>query len=819
MLSNAKGNRKKGKSMRRSSLIHLMLSASAVPGLLAATATPALAADQPAAQAPDQPDDGEIVVTAEKRSGSASRIGLSITALSGEAIQSARISDTRDIVRFVPGFTAAQSITNTPIYTLRGIGFNTPNLSSTSPVGIYVNDTAYAYPYMTQQTAYDLERVEVLKGPQGTLYGRNTTGGLVKFVTARPGDRFEADAEIGYGSYQTVISRGYVSGPLSDTVGARLAWTSENSSKGWQKSVTRGERLGEKDRQAARLTLVWNPDSAFRAQLVGSFWRDGSDTQAPQAILYAPETPAFALPDAAIAPSLLLNAKNNQADWTPANVPGPRGTSPQRPAYRSDATFYSAALELSYDFADGMVANSSTAFNRVRRHDMNDVNGIPFETLSYEPRGHINSLSQEIRLSKSTPELSWTVGGYASRDDIFEGQVAWLDNFSTVQLIRFVGGTVPNPYTAQQIAEGLRLDDAVADIKTRSYSLFGNIQPQITPTLKATIGARYTSDWTHYSGCTRDVGNNASPVWNVVVAGVIAGLPNPNLGAGDCITFLPDFSAFSGEVKDKLKEDNLSWRLALDWTPSSTSLVYASVSRGFKSGGFPIVAANISSQLAPFKQEKVTAYELGAKLRLFGGAVRTSSAIFYNDYRDKQVYTVVADPIFRTLERTQNVPKSEIYGAETEVEWRIAPGLSWRGALSYIHTNVLEYQGFDQDGVAQNFRGDSFPYSPKWQASGGLTHRFDLANGMAVTSVANISYQSRSHADFRDYARYNIRAYALVDGSVTLAGRDDRWRASLWVKNLFDKDYWTSVNYGRDVYVRFAGMPRTMGATLAYHFN
>ena len=287
--------------MRRSSLIHLMMSASAVPGLLAATATPALAADQPAAQTPDQPDDGEIVVTAEKRSGSASRIGLSITALSGEAIQSARISDTRDIVRFVPGFTAAQSITNTPIYTLRGIGFNTPNLSSTSPVGIYVNDTAYAYPYMTQQTAYDLERVEVLKGPQGTLYGRNTTGGLVKFVTAKPGDRFEADAEIGYGSYQTVTSRGYVSGPLSDTVGARLAWTSENSSKGWQKSVTRGERLGEKDRQAARLTLVWNPDSAFRAQLVGSFWRDGSDTQAPQAILYAPETPAFALPAAAIA--------------------------------------------------------------------------------------------------------------------------------------------------------------------------------------------------------------------------------------------------------------------------------------------------------------------------------------------------------------------------------------------------------------------------------------------------------------------------------------------------------------------------------------
>lgn len=805
--------------MQSNRLIRMLLSASVLPGLAAASA-PASAAEQPIApRSVDQPEEGEIVVTAEKRAGNASRIGLSITAIGGEAIQAARVSDTRDIVRFVPGFTAAQSITNTPIYTLRGIGFNTPNLSSTSPVGIYVNDTAYAYPYMTQQTAYDLERVEVLKGPQGTLYGRNTTGGLVKFVTAKPGDHFEADAELGYGSYRSVTSRGHVSGPLSETLGARFAWTSENSAKGWQKSVTRDERLGEKDRHAARLTLVWNPDSAFRAQLVASVWRDRSDTQAPQAILYAPETPAFALPVAAIAPSLLPDARNSQADWTPSSVPGPRGTSPQRPAYRSDGTFYSAAMELAYDFDNGMVANSSTAFNRVRRHDMNDVNGIPFETLSYEPHGHINSLSQEIRLSKSTPDLSWTVGGYASRDDIFEGQVAWLDNFSTVQLIRFVGGTVPHSYTAQQIAEGLRLDDAVADIETRSYSVFGTIQPQLTSTLKATLGARYTRDRTRYAGCTRDVGNNASPVWNVVVAGVIAGLPNPNLGAGDCITFLPDFSAFSGVVKDRLKEDNLSWRLALDWTPSAASLVYASVSRGFKSGGFPIVAANISSQLAPFRQERVTAYEVGAKLRLFGGAVRTSSAIFYNDYRDKQVYTVVADPIFRTLERTQNVPRSEIYGAETDVEWRIAPGLSARGALSYIHTNVLEYRGFDQDGVAQDFRGDSFPYSPKWQASGGLTHRLDLANGMALTSVASISYQSRSHADFRDYARYDIRAYALVDGSLTLSGRADRWRASFWVKNLFDKDYWTSVNYGRDVYVRFAGMPRTMGATLAVHFD
>jgi len=369
----------------------------------------ALAATDPVAEGDNETGASiadEIVVTAEKREGSASRIGMSIIALSGEAMEAAQVRDTRDLVSFVPGFTAAQSVTNTPIYSLRGIGFNTPNLSSTSPVGVYVNETAYAFPYMTQQTSFDLERVEVLKGPQGTLYGRNTTGGLIKFVTAKPTRDFDAQAEIGLGSYQTLTSRGHVSGPLSDTLGVRLAWTSENSFKGWQKSVTREERLGEKDRQAARLTLHWEPSSSFSAQLLASFWRDRSDTQAPQAILYAPETPAFALPDAAIAPSLLLQGKNGQADWTPANVPGPKAYSPQRPAYRSDGKFYSVALELAYEFGGGVTLNSATAFNRVSRHDMNDVNGVPFETLSYEPRGSINSVSQEIRLANSTPELT-----------------------------------------------------------------------------------------------------------------------------------------------------------------------------------------------------------------------------------------------------------------------------------------------------------------------------------------------------------------------------------------------------------------------------
>ncbi|MFV3126757.1 TonB-dependent receptor [Niveispirillum sp. KHB5.9] len=760
----------------------------------------------------------EIIVTAEKRSGVADRIGMSIAAFGGEALESLRVTDTKDLVQMVPGFTAADSVAGTPIYTLRGIGFNTPNLSATSPVGVYLNDTALAYPFMTQQMAFDLARVEVLKGPQGTLYGRNTTGGLIKYVTANPGDTYEGALTAGYGNYQSFTMQGHVSAPISETLGIRVAFTAENSDKGWQKSVTHGERLGEKDRLAGRATLQWKPEGGLVATLRSSFWRDRSDTQAPQAIYYLPENPAGTLALSQIAPSLLLDAKNSQADWVPADHPGPRTFSGQRPPYRMNADFQGHALDLEYAFDNGLLLNSSTSYNRVTRDDMIDANGAPFEMLSYQPRGHVNSFSQELRLSGDAERLNWTLGSYYAHDDIFEGMTAWLDDFSTVRVLRAVGAMVPNSYQPGQIAQGLRVDEAVADMKTDSYSLFGSGQYALTDALKLTLGARYNIDRTLFDGCTRDVANNTAPIWNTVVAGVLAGVP-ANIQPGGCITFNDTMTALSGMVHDRLREDNLSWRAGLDWTLPDGTLLYGTISRGYKSGGFPVIAANTSRQLLPVRQEEVTSYEMGTKLRLLDGALRTSLAAYYSDYRDKQVFGVLTDPLFRTLERVLNVPRSEIWGLEADVNWRLTSGLTARAAASWTQTKVLDYQGFDQFGNAVDFRGSEFPYSPEWQVNAGLDHVTDLSADLSLRSTLSLSYQSRSHGDFQDLAYYTVKSRMLVDGGVTLLGPDERWTAGIWVRNLFNRDYWTSVNYGRDMFSRSAGMPRTYGVNLGWKFG
>ena len=146
----------------------------------------------------------EVTVTAQKREQSAADVPVAISAFSGESLETLGLTDTRDLTALVPGFSVAKSSANTPIYTLRGVGFNTPNVSSTSPVGIYIDEAAFPYSYMSQGLTFDVKRVEVLKGPQGTLYGRNTTGGLVNYITNKPSDQFEARIRLQAGNFDTI---------------------------------------------------------------------------------------------------------------------------------------------------------------------------------------------------------------------------------------------------------------------------------------------------------------------------------------------------------------------------------------------------------------------------------------------------------------------------------------------------------------------------------------------------------------------------------------------------------------------------------------
>ncbi|CAM4195402.1 TonB-dependent receptor plug domain-containing protein [Novosphingobium lubricantis] len=264
-------------------------------GLMATVALPAVAYAQSTGGSAEGADTagndapfGEIVVTAQKRDQRTQDVGIAIAAFGGDQMEALGVVDVKDVAVLVPGFTVAKSFRGPPIYTLRGVGFNTPNMSTSSPVGIYLDEVAYPYPIMTEGLSLDLSRVEVLKGPQGTLYGRNTTGGLVNSIANKPTAERSAEVKVSYGSYQSYGIEGFLNGGIAPNLNARLAFDVQRADKGWQVSVTHGQRLGKVDKAAARFSLGWEPSDRTRFLLTANWWKDRSDTQAGQSIAAFP---------------------------------------------------------------------------------------------------------------------------------------------------------------------------------------------------------------------------------------------------------------------------------------------------------------------------------------------------------------------------------------------------------------------------------------------------------------------------------------------------------------------------------------------------
>lgn len=782
------------------------------------------AAQQPVAQAAtpaasdtgdDQSTGADIIVTAQRRSERINDVPMSIQAFSGDRLQDAGVTSPEGLTQVTTGLNFARSPGNTPIYTMRGIGFNTPNLSSTSPVGIYYDEVSYAYPYLANGPMFDIERVEVLKGPQGTLYGRNTTGGLINFIAAKPGDQLQAGFKAELGNYETYNFEGYVSTPLGDGAGLRISGRWENSDKGWQYSATRGERLGEKDRLGLRAILALKPSDRLSIDLTASYWRDKSDTTASQAVAFQPVSPPFAVPGGAGLVRTTWDA--GQADWDPATA--------GKPAFVADARFFGLAARVSYELNDTLSLISLTGYNDVRRNDFTDVDGTPSEIFAYASIGRIKSLSQELRLVGSSDTVNYTIGAYYSRDKIQDDQVGYFDRSSVLRQLRFVASLV-DPlnvrYSAAQKATGMRNYQTTTDQVSRSASIFANGDIALTDQLKLSGGLRYTDDQLKFSACTRDYNGNTLPVWNTAVPFAIflrTGKIAPgNVAANECLTYNADFSAVASNQRPTLNEDNLAGRLALNYQPNRDTLLYATIGRGYKSGAVPILAANVETQLEPARQERVTAYELGAKLDLADGLLHVNFAGFYMDYKDKQLFSQVPDIVFGALARIVNVPKSEVYGGEVELSVRPARGVTFNVGASYTHTKVTQFVGFDRQGAVFNYAGASFPYTPEWQVNGGVNLEQPITGTLGVQANINANYQSRTTSDLAGQAGFEVKGYTVVNATLGLFTLDDRWKVGVYARNLFNENYWTGTNKVTDTIFRMPGMTRAYGLSVAWKY-
>lgn len=801
----------------------------------ATLATPAIAAE--GAPADTTAAEGDIIVTAQRRAESLNDVGMAVQAVDADTLEALRVTDVRDLTAVAPSFTVSQSYQGVPTYTLRGIGFNTINLSSTSTVGTYVDEVAYAYPIMNTGPVMDLERVEVLKGPQGTLYGRNTTAGLINFITAKPTDSFEGSVQAELGNYQTYNFAGHISGPLAEGISARIAFRNENSDKGWQVSNTRGERQGEVDKLGIRGSLAIDPGPGTHFDLSVTWWQNKSDTVVGQGIGFTPATnPVTGTSSSRFfnAPGLATYLANNfptkasQADWAPyAQRSADIGTGLGLDGpLAEDNRFWGLKLRWDQDLSDSMKLVSLTSYNDFKRNALSDWSGAPYEILLQNTVGRIKSFAQDLHVEGESGPVTWLVGAYYARDRIIDSNRTMLGQNANVGLIRAAGAPLlaspifnSGGYTLTQLSQAFRTYEDFGRIRTTTWSVFANADWELSDQFKLTGGIRYTEDKQRYNGCSRDFNGNMLPNVNVVNRALYLqtyGVLAAPITQGQCNTFDPTTGTF-GEVRSLLDENNVAWRVALDWSPNTDTLVYASVSRGYKSGTTPINAANLARQNAPVTQEKLTAYELGIKATLADRAIQANLSAFYYDYADKQISTYFADPIYTALSRLDNVPSSKAYGVEGELTLRPARGVSIATNALWLKTRINNYNGTNAAGQPQNFDGAEFIYSPKFQGSVTLTYDTPVTETVSLTGAISGRYQGKSNTIFEDLPLYKVKAYGSVNASIGLKD-ESGWSVSLWAKNLFNSYYWSAVASNANVVVRFPNPPRTYGLTVSFDF-
>jgi len=278
-----------------------------------------------------------------------------------------------------------------------------------------------------------------------------------------------------------------------------------------------------------------------------------------------------------------------------------------------------------------------------------------------------------------------------------------------------------------------------------------------------------------------------------------------------------------------LKENNLSWRVGLSWKPAPDALLYANVTKGYKAGGFSTTPALLFEQERPIPQESVMAYEVGTKLTLADRMITLDAALFYYDYKDKQLigYLDVGPP-FGTLPGLVSIPKSSVRGAEVNLTLRPADGLTIGGGGTYIDSKVdRSYMIVDpfsaETGIPQvDIKGEAFPNTPKWQLFADLDYKFEVSADWSAFVGGRVSYRSKTLASFGQTALFDqffqIDSYTLVDARAGLESQDGKWRMQVWGKNIFNTYHWNTIARVNDIVARQAGMPATYGVTVSRSF-
>jgi outer membrane receptor protein involved in Fe transport len=720
-----------------------------IAAALAAITAPAQAADAPATL-------DRVEVTAQRRAESAQDVGIALSVLSGDELKARGVRQVNQLQDQVPSLEVEPAFgSGQPQFRIRGIGFQDYGANNASPVGVYVDEVGFAFPVQTQGLLFDLDRVEVLRGPQGTLYGKNTTAGAINLLTRRPTARAEAGVSVGLGSNSALQAQGYLSGPLADGVRGRLSLASERGGA-WQHHRVTGEKLGDQRVDAVRGQLEVDLTPTLQARLSLSHNQDRSDVQG----LYLP-TPRGRTQQPA-------DTDTTATGWgLKPDFAQALGLSPDaKPSRDNRAT--NASLQLDWQLGATRLT-SITSHQRFTRHELADWDGSAVNHSDVDWRDQARVTTQELRLA-SGPQASlpWVVGAYYASEQLSEDwRTDFRSDYGLITRTRY-------------------------DQDGRTRAVFGQVDLPLAPQWTLVAGLRQERE-------TRGLSHFITDTTPVV----------PGLGVTDAAS--------------SLTSHHSSGKLALQFKPEAGTLLYASLSRGLKSGG--ITAHNTFNTLAltPFQPEKLVALELGAKADL-SRQLRLNAAVFHYDYRDQQFQDVTTSPTGALIGKIINIPRSRIDGGEIELQWRPLQGLTLGQTLGYKQGRFKDFNS----PLLGNLSGQR-QFFPTLSYGGSVAYAW-TAQGFDWKAAADYSYRSRSPSwlnrlNVDGGTVYDIPAYGLANARLEVAPSNSPWLASFGVRNLFDRQHDLTRNFfgnrpstADDLNVAAAGQPRSWTLSLSYAY-
>jgi iron complex outermembrane receptor protein len=703
--------------------------------IIACSCLTALPCEALAQQSPTTPD--VVIVTAQKRAEDIQDVPIAVTALSGEALRDQHVTNVMDLNALAPSLQIKtdDNAANPKIF-IRGVGLNDFNPNTASAVAIYTDGVYIGSPLAQMSQFFDLDRAEVLRGPQGTLYGRNTTGGAINLVSRKPSDTWEGDANLEYGTYSGVNVEAAVGGPIAHGLSFRAAGIYVNND-GYSLNRLTGNRGNDTDRGSARLSFVWKPSDTFDAQLQFRYGRSNGGSIWAYNRSLLPQTAAATGPDGFCAPAFYTSGQCTDAAGY-ANTSTNLYQGDYHLEGRDKVETYGASATLTWNLGPASLV-SVTGYDHADRDDIEDTDAGPTDIINARYRAKQWAASQELRLqSNGEGALKWVAGLYYAHDDLVSN--SYYDIFRIAN-----SGDV-----ATDLPQGIGVFSWPFTQKTDSYAVFGQADYKFTPKLTATIGLRYSSD-------------DKSFQYDSLYSSAVGGPTLPVIPTTDASK---NFGSLSG-------------KLGVQYALTDDANLYASYNRGYKSGGFFGGQTTDPSSLRPYDDEVVNAYEVGAKSR-FGQLLTANLSVFYYDYQNLQVYTLVVDPLTSlTLQNFTNASNAKIEGAELELTSQPIDGLTLRLAPSVLKAT---YENFTSQG--DDYSGNRLPNAPRLSLTGSARYEWSIFGGLARTQV-NVSYRSKVFYDTRNVERLSDGERTYVDLLAGWAPASSGMEFGLWARNVF----------------------------------